>query len=282
MKNPAGLAYSKETGVDMYGAFTTMLVTGRENRYEDEFHQARKKGAEILAYLNPTDMPIRFTGSLDAGWYKSAKLWRYKDANGAQRCSYYDPDMKQYCPIIDLYPGSDTILRFVDYIANLMIERRVDGVFLDCVGEHAWNKKFGWDSATSTWNWPVWEQNLWIMGNIDIVQRCRAAVDELNPGFIIMNNNSWGDGWARRGEEFVNGRCIEHHAPNAYQLKQAQRPYGVPNKRRVLVLCKTQTDADAWLATPDPSVTHICVDNGDYSKVGPLACPPVNINPAPP
>ena len=67
--NPAGLAFSKETNVSLYGKPTGMLIAGRCNRYEPEFAAARAKGAEVLAYLNPASRPDWRVCGLDQAFY---------------------------------------------------------------------------------------------------------------------------------------------------------------------------------------------------------------------
>src|ERR1043165_9556945 len=79
--NPAGIAFSKETNVSLYGKPTGLLIAGRCNRYEPEFAAARSKGAEVLAYLNPASRPDAHVCSLDKGFYMNnygaVPLWPY-------------------------------------------------------------------------------------------------------------------------------------------------------------------------------------------------------------
>jgi hypothetical protein len=284
--NPLGMSYSSVEGVIAYAGYTGMLVTGRENRYHEAFQEARKFGAEIIGYLNPTDVSLRILGPLDAKTYAKMQTWPYPTPG--ERKNYYDPFIRKYYPLADMRAGSDSIKYFVDLVAELMMERRIDGVLLDVVGEHAWTKSFGWDGVN--WNWPQWEKDEWAYGNVDLVHRIDIARRQLNPEFIIINNNSWGDSWARAGEQFVNGRMIEHHpATSQYQVNMSKRAYGNPEKRRVLVLAKPD-QVDGWLAITD-GPTHIARSQpaGQTPYIPPYArvtlpppCPFQDLSPTPP
>ena len=81
--NPAGLYYQDQTNapytnIASFYAPTALLVTGRCNRTNPHFAQARAAGAEVLAYIDPVDIlqtPARcaaefFIGMLFQRWLR--------------------------------------------------------------------------------------------------------------------------------------------------------------------------------------------------------------------
>ncbi len=246
--NPAGISFSKETNVSLYGKPTGLLITGRCNRYEPEFAAARAKGAEILAYLNPNSRPDQHVCNLDKGFYMNnygaVPLWPYP--------SYGQRSIWANTKMTDMRPGSKWILSVVAYVEKLMREGKVDGVFLDVVGGRPWNAS----------NWTAWsttEKNLWADGNVDLVRRIDAKRRAINPDFIVMNNNVWtitgGSTRALVGEKYVDGVAIEHHLLNSYHLTYIKKPFSNLGHKRTLIISKTTADAKAWAATGVP--THV-------------------------
>ena len=81
--NPAGFYYNDHsdapyTNIDDFKHPTAMLITGRCNRYNAHFKDARDAGAEVLAYIDPVD--IRDSPSTcQAEFFTGAQLWPHKD-----------------------------------------------------------------------------------------------------------------------------------------------------------------------------------------------------------
>lgn len=243
--NPAGIAFSKETNVSLYGKPTGLLITGRCNRYEPEFATARSKGAEVLAYLNAASRPDNTVCSLDKGFYMNnygaVPLWPYP--------SYGQRYIWPGTHMTDMRPGSTWILWVVSYVEKLMRERKVDGVFLDVIGGRPWNSS----------NWTSWsqsEKDKWTDGAVDLVRRLDAKRRAINPNFIIVNNNVWtitgGSTRGLAGEKYVDGVGIEGHLLNSYHLSYIKKPFSNLGHKRTIVI---STDAKAWAATGVP--THV-------------------------
>jgi hypothetical protein len=247
--NPAGIAFNNSlTNVPLYGKTTGLLITGRCNRYAAAFQTARAKGAEVLAYLNPTERPNVQPCALDKQFYMNnyaaVPLWPYPKVG--QRAIWSGHKMT------DMRPGSAWILHVVKYVENLMRENKVDGVFLDVVGGRPWGTLAGWN------NWPQSEKNAWTDGSIDLVKRLQASRNRIRPNFIIMNNNVWdrGDTRGLAGEKYVDGVTIEHPAGvTAWHANYAKKAFGDGRHRRVLVIARNKSEALAWNAKP--GVTHV-------------------------
>jgi hypothetical protein len=254
--NPAGIAFAKETNVSLYGKPTGMLITGRCNRYEPEFATARSKGAEVLAYLNPTSRPDHKVCSLDNTFYMNnlgaVPLWPYP--------SYGQRSIWPNTRMTDVRVGSKWANFVVAYAEKLMRERKVDGIFLDTVGARPWGSA----------NWTTWsstEKNAWTNGMVDIVRRIDAKRRAINPNFIIMNNNVWarsdGSTLGLAGEKYVDGVSIEHPASvNAFHVNYVKKAFSNLGHKRVLVIGRDATDARNWAAVP--GVTHVNSQR-DYS-----------------
>lgn len=219
LTNPLGFAYQNETNVSLYGHPTGMLVTGRCNRYNVAFTDARAAGAEVLAYLQPNDRPDIEGCALDTGFYlgrpSDVPLWPFPTPG--HRVGFQGTHMT------DMRAGSSWILHVVSYVENLMREDKVDGVFLDVIGGRLWNSLAGWDPSPGQSDpWTQQEKDEWTKGSIDLVRRLDASRQAINPNFIIVNNNNWSrvekdgrqDQLGRDGEKYVDGICLEHHSIN--------------------------------------------------------------------
>jgi hypothetical protein len=254
--NPAGIAFAKETNVALYGKPTGMLITGRCNRYEPEFVTARSKGAEVLAYLNPTSRPDHKVCSLDNTFYMNnlgaVPLWPYP--------SYGQRSIWPNTRMTDVRVGGKWANFVVAYAEKLMRERKVDGIFLDTVGARPWGSA----------NWTTWsttEKNAWTNGMVDIVRRIDAKRRAINPNFIVINNNVWarsdGNTLGLAGEKYVDGVSIEHPASvNAFHVNYVKKAFSNLGHRRVLVIGRDATDARNWAAVA--GVTHVNSQR-DYS-----------------
>jgi hypothetical protein len=249
--NPFGLAYSQTTNVSLYGKPTGILVTGRCNRYNSAFASARSKGAEVLAYLNAFERPDNDICALDKAFYMNnygaVPLWPYPSYG--QRYSW--PGHK----FTDMRAGSKWILWVVSYVEKLMLERKVDGVWLDGIGARPWGSNSNWTT------WPSSEKTAWTNGNIDLVRRLDAKRRAINPNFIIVSNNVWGvtvpNTNALAGEKYVDGIALEHPTLylRPYHRGQVGHAFSNLGHRRVLVIARSTTEARDWAAVP--GVTHV-------------------------
>jgi hypothetical protein len=268
LTNPLGLAYavgSDGAAANLYGRPTGMVITGRCNRYAPGFATARANGAEVLAYLNVMQRPDGPVCAADTEFYggdlSRTPLWPYP-TYGA-RVNWPDTHMT------DMRVGSAWIDQAVSYIEDLMVEDKVDGVFLDDIGARLWSSLANWGS------WPQWERDAWTAGMVDLVRRLDASRRALNPRFIIVNNNVW-DGagtLGRGGEPYVDGIMLEGHASTStYHRDEAARTYGNLGHRRVLVIADSTADARAWADVQ--GVTHV----SDQQHYGTPSTPPIGFN----
>jgi hypothetical protein len=245
-----------------------MLVTGRCNRNAAEFVAARKAGAEVLAYLDPIERPDVRPCALDEEFYmnnySAVPLWG-KDANGMFRVNYEGMTM------IDIRKGSVWSNSVVSYVEKLMREDKVDGVFLDVVGSRLYSMLAKWET------WPEAERREWTEGSVDLVRRIDALRRQINPKFIVVNNNLWNENGSLGlpGEQYVDGVCIERpfSAPQAgtFHANYAGRAFGNLGHRRVIVIAKTSADVPAWAAIA--GVTHVTDGAPPYAGATPPAVP---------
>jgi hypothetical protein len=259
--NPLGIAWGSTTNVEHYGKPTGMLITGRCNTSDPKFAAARKKGAEILMYLDAVERPDKRVCDADEKFFMGDRsrvpLWPYPSPgkrinDGGQR-------------LTDMRPGSAWILHVVKYVETLMRERKVDGVFLDVVGGQLWNKNANFNS------WPQSEKYAWTDGNIDLVKRLDAKRRAINPFFIIVNNNVWqrnGDTRATEGERYVDGIVLEHHKPSSkWHRTYVGRKFGNLGQRRVLIIANNTAEAREWAKVS--GVTHVSNQGtGHYKNPG--------------
>lgn len=266
--NPLGFAYKSVTGVAQYGHPTGMLVTGRCNRYAPEFAAARANGAEVLAYLDAAERPDGSVCTLDNEFYlgdpSQVPLWPYPTPGA--RVNFKNTHLT------DIQVGSDWINHVVTYIENLMREDKVDGVFLDVVGDRLWSTLANWDS------WPQAEKDRWTAGMIDLVKRLDAKRRAINPRFIIVNNNTWDtpDGGGLVAEQYVDGICLEHFDPDgAYHRRIAGKPYGNLGHHRVLAIARSTDEARQWADVQ--GVTHVS-DQSTELGYGTVTPPPIGFH----
>lgn len=264
LTNPMGLAYRYTTNVSQYGRPGGMVIASGCNRYDAAFATARANGAEILAYLNPVERPDYSICELDDSFYngdpRNTPLWPYPSYG--QRINYLNNHLT------DLRVGSAWSNRVVAFIESLMREDKVDGVFLDVLGGRLWTTLANWDS------WPQSEKNAWADGAVDLVRRLDASRRAINPRFIIVNNNIWMRGGTdtrgNAGEQYVDGVMLEHHASTgAYHRAYVGRTFGNLGHRRVLVIGRSNADAQAWKDVQ--GVTHVS-DQATYATV---TAPPI-------
>jgi hypothetical protein len=282
--NPAGFYYNDHsdapyTNIDDFKHPTAMLITGRCNRYNAHFKDARDAGAEVLAYIDPVD--IRDSPSTcQAEFFTGAQLWPHKDKSGNYRTAY------KKTKLADLSVGSSWADAVVAYVEKLMREGKVDGVMLDVVGGMLWGKLANWS------DWPPSEKIEWTNGNVDLVRRLNDSRKRINPSFIIVNNGRWTtDGKTSpdpnvvyAGEQYVDGIVIEHHpTTNVMAVKFAGRTYGNAGAgfehRRVIVISRTLSDAQAW--TGITGVTHVALHPDGYDHAEPPVVTPTPLTDRP-
>jgi hypothetical protein len=246
--NPMGVAFGSTTNVSLYGKPTGLLVTGRCNMNSTAFSTARKKGAEVLRYLNAVERPNNQVCAMDTAFYmnklSAVPLWPYPKYG--TRVNYATGKMT------DMRPGSKWILHVVSYVEKLMREGKVDGVFLDTVGARPWSKLTNYNS------WSAAEKNAWTDGNVDLVRRLDAKRRAINPYFIIVNNNIWdrGDSRGLAAEKHVDGIMLEHSSYNSkWHRTYAAKKFGNLGQRRVLVIANSTAEAKSWAKVP--GVTHV-------------------------
>lgn len=264
--NPAGVAFKYSTNVSLYGKPTGLMITGRCNRYEAPFMTMRTKGGEVLAYLNPASRPDAHVCNLDKAFYMNnygaVPLWPWPSYG--QRQIYANSRMA------DVRVGSSWSNYVVNYVAKLMTERKVDGVFLDVVGARPW--------GISNWStWSTTEKNAWTSGMVDIVRRIDAKRRALNPDFLLLNNNVWdrGDGSTIgfAAEKYVDGVILEHPpGVTAYHKKYVGKTFSNLGHRRVMIIARTTTEAKAWAGVY--GVTHVsnqATSHYSYPTVPPIS-----------
>ena len=266
--NPVGLSYaSTPSGVSQYGRPGGMVIASPCNYLSSAFSSARANGAEILAYLNPMEVPdwshCELSDQFFMGDVRNVPKWPYPSPG--QRVNYPEYHMT------DLRKGSAWSNHVVAYIENMMREDKVDGVFLDVVGGRLWSSLANW------YSWPQWEKDAWTDGNVDLVRRLDASRRRLNPRFIIVNNGVWSRGGSdtrgNAGEQYVDGVAFEHHAAtSAWHTAYASRAFSNIGHRRVIAIGRSTADALAWKNVQ--GVTHVS-NQQTYSQV---TAPPVAFN----
>jgi hypothetical protein len=273
--NPAGLYYDDHsnapyTNIASFHAPTALLVTGRCNRKDAHFAQARAAGAEVLAYVDPVDI-LTTPARCAAEFFTGAQLWPHKDAQGNDRTNWKKSKLG------DLRVGSSWADAVVAYVEGLMRDGSFDGVMLDVVGARLW-------SAADWNNWPAAEQNEWTAGNVDLVRRLNDSRKRINPSFIIINNGFWNPkksvpdpNVVYPGEQYVDGIVIENHAVTEMNARAvAGRRYGSPGAgpehRRLLIVTRSSSDAVAWANVA--GVTHVALQGSSYKYAEPPVVSP--------
>jgi hypothetical protein len=263
--NPFGIAYQSTTGVSQYGNPGGILIPSDCNRESSAFASARANGAEILAYLNPVSVPDVAGCALRAEFYmgdvRDVPRWPYPSLGKRLHHPGYD--------LADLRKNSAWSNYVVNYVAMLMQEDKVDGVFLDVLGARIWSTSANWDS------WPQWEKDAYTDGAVDLVRRLYAKRNATNPNFILITNGLWdrGDSRGFAGERYIDGVSREHPSYSSeYQRNYVKRTFGDGRHRRVIVIATSTADALNWKATQ--GVTHVS-NQMTYSQV---TAPPVGFN----
>ena len=255
--NPLGIAFKTSTNVELYAKPTAMIIAGRCGTHSTsaEMQAVRAGGGEVLQYIIPSEVPdnLKYCSlGRDQLYYtsygKAVPLWPWKAADGSDRRKW--PNAK----MTDIRPGSPWLDHTVSYIEGLMRSGKVDGVFLDTVGARTYAALAKWES------WGKAEKDAYTLGNLELVKRLDELRDRINPNFILVNNSVWqredATELAAQGEKYVNGVSLEHHAStSSWHRAYAAKAFGVPNKRRVLIIANSQDEARNWAKVP--GVTHV-------------------------
>ena len=260
--NPFGISYNSTVNVSQYGNPGGILIPSDCNREDPAFASARANGAEILAYLNPVSVPDSAHCALSEEFYmgdvRDVPLWPYPTVG--RRIHYTGTHMT------DLRKNSAWSNYVVNYVAMLMREDKVDGVFLDVLGARLWTSLANWES------WPQAEKDAYTDGAVDLVRRLYAKRNEINPRFIIINNSVWdrGDSRGFAGERYVDGVSREHPSyASEFQRNYVRKTFGDGRHRRVIVIAHDNADALNWKNVQ--GVTHVAAQES-YSRV---TAPPV-------
>lgn len=271
--NPWFLAYSNLTGMLEVAKPGAIIVTGRGNRYDPAFQEARKRGAKVYSYWNVTEAPDNLNNPEDAAMYLVAgnppPRWPLKTAAGADRAQWPGNHL------LDLRPGSGWLKHIVPLSGKVAASGKFDGFFLDTLGARTWSSLAAWES------WPVAEQVAWARGCANLASEIAAVVPA---SFELVHNNLWALPKTHTafdqnaiGEKACNGVCIENasgNVPSEYHKNYAAHIFG-RGPRRVLVI--DSTDADTILWSKVSGVTHVCsvekTVGETYAKVTPPVVP---------
>ena len=274
--NPFGFAYSSLEGVDAFAKPGAVILTGRGNRDDLRFQDARKKGAELWAYWGLIECYDTLKDPQEQWQYQLADgshppLWPYKDANGNPRSNWAGTHL------LDIRPGSAWLKHIVPKTGELIDKRLHDGLLLDVQGARLWSKLADWLS------WPVEEQTLWVNSMVNLSRE----IAEVCAGRVkIVHNNLWANvlpkthpayAIAPLGEQYCNGVMLENPSgelPSEFHKAYAARTFGLL-PRRVPVVDRTDAEAVAWSKVP--GVTHVCsVEKAvgeTYAKITPPVVP---------
>ena len=271
--NPAGFAYKVISGatINPYAHPTGMLITGRCNRYDPLFASARAGGAEILAYLNAAEASNSTVCALDTAFYMgdlgAVPLWPFPTYG--QRVSFANTHMT------DVRVGSAWIDHVVEYVEDLMVEDKVDGVFLDVIGARLW----GGNATLAEYDtWPKSEKDAWT----ERLGRSRRATRRKSPRdqSKIHHRQQQYLGPRRRRPSRSRRRAVRrwylHRAPHSCVEPNlaavANHAYSNLGHRRVIAIGTSTTDAQAWANVQ--GVTHA----SDQATYGTPSTPPIAFN----
>lgn len=277
--NPWFLCYQSTARVLEYAGPSAIFVTGRSNRGDPAFQIARQMGAEVLGYLNFAETRNQRVSQPNEDFYmgNSAAVPRWLGPDGAPRGNYVENGVT-VTQLLDIRPGSLWVNFAIDFLCERMEDGQLDGVFLDVLGGKLWGGSSGFNT------WSAAERKAWQDANVALVQRLDYERRRRNPGFIILNNNTWQQNLpgepmriGTAGEQCVDGVCLEGHDPatNAFVATYAGRQFGDLGHRRVLTISKSKDAALRWAALP--GVTHVCAvdQDGDGKSDYGAASPPV-------
>jgi hypothetical protein len=288
--NPLAFNYGMDTtAVVPFAKPTAIIVTGRGNRYDAAFQEARKRGALVPAYWNPINIPVGATNAEDLEqWMRDTSKvprWRF-NGTGPVRSNWANTELA------DIRPGS-AWRKYFRTITQQLIERdQFDGFFCDDLGIRPWGAN--WE------DWPVAEQMLWAECMLDIAREIHELRVTINRKFEIYHNNLWhlpashpAAAMAVKGDQYCNGVCLENTPPDKkifdatgrrtraqFHINYAARTFAPGFPRRLLVIHRYPEMFEEW--KEDPNVTHLALVNKDagqdYMKVTPARVPYKNLS----
>lgn len=284
--NPWFLAYSNLTGMLDVAKPGAIIITGRGNRYDPAFQEARKRGAKVYTYWNVTNVPENLKNPEDAAQFlvdgQPPPRWPFKTTAGKDRTQWAGSWL------LDIRPGSPWLKHIVPLTGDVVDARKFDGFFLDTLGARTWSHTKTVNGVVipgADWEtWPVSEQQAWAECSANIAREIADEVTRRNPAIELIHNNIWsllkthpGFAACAIGEKACNGVCLENPAgnvPSDFHKAYAGRTFGrLP--RRVLLIDSTDADAILWASVP--GVTHVCSieqSQGEtYAKVTPAVVP---------
>lgn len=284
--NPWFLAYSDLTGMLDVAKPGAIIITGRGNRYDPAFQEARKRGAKVYTYWNITNVPDNLKNPEDQAQYlingQPPPRWPHKTTQGKDRSQYPGTYL------LDTRPGSPWLKHIVPLTGDVVDKRKFDGFFLDTLGARPWSHTRivnGVPVPGADWeDWPVAEQQAWAECSANIAREVADEITRRNPGIEIVHNNIWSlpkihpaVAVNELGPKQANGCCLENASgdvPSEFHKNYAGRSFGrLP--RRVLVI--DTTDADTILWSKVTGVTHVCsvekAKGETYAKVTPAVVP---------
>lgn len=243
--NPLGLFFDNSfDNIEDYAHPGGLVVTGNCNRYDERFAKVRAAGGEVLAYLNPIEIYDTLPCKLSRDFYDGGNVALWPFPKYGERVNWPKTHL------VDIRAGTEWSNHIVEYVAGLMREGKVDGVFLDNIGAQLW--------ARAKWNsWAPEEKEAWTLGNVDLVRRIDEQRRKIDPDFIVVTNNFWDKGGPAglEGERYVSGIMLEHSTFNRFHQDYAQRKFADSGPRRVIVMAKTPDDVARWAQSP--GVTHV-------------------------
>lgn len=264
--NPLGFNYGMDTtAVIPFAKPTAIIVTGRGNKYDKAFQEARRRGALVYAYRNPINIPVgsKNPADLEQWMGDTAKVprWRFNDT-GPIRSNWEGTELA------DIRPGSPWRIYARKHIEEMIAKGLWDGFFSDDTGARPW--------AADWERWPLAEQKLWTECMVDLARDIHEARVKVNPKFEIVHNNVWhlpsshpAYAIAITGDRYCNGVCLENTPPDKtilestskrvrsqFHINYAARSFaGDPFPRRLLSICNHPEMFEQW--KEDPNVTHI-------------------------
>jgi hypothetical protein len=256
--NPLALAYSSVAGVVEIAAPNIIIISGRCNWKDPAFQKARQKGAELWEYRNVVEASTTRVCVLDDEFYMGS-------AATCPRWPYPTPGARWIWQpthtMTDIRVGKPFPAYVLNYLTERMRAGESDGFFLDVIGGRPWGK--------SDWtNWPQKEKDEWAAGVKDFMRQLDERRRAINPGFKILNNNTWQ--YNETCAQYVDGIMLEHVAPsNTYTVNWAGHEFGPLGQRRVMVIART-AESNFWKTVP--GVTHIG-EATDYGNVQPTTVP---------
>jgi hypothetical protein len=266
--NPLFKCYVSTAGLKEYAKASAIVVTGRGNRYDPAFQDARAAGAIVAQYWMTFECPDDLSNPLDQETYfvdgKPPPLWPYRDASGRPRTNW------KGTKLLDIRTTSPYFEQIKRYARAQIASRKFDAFMLDGAGYRLWSTLAAWDT------WPKWERDEWTACMLAVCRAVHEIRCELSPAFEIYHNNVW-DNYQAPGSEvgmsYANGCVGENWKHDPWHVNYVKRTFAEPFKKRVLIISPTQAIADAWKA--DPNVTHLTLVDKAAGQSYQSATPPI-------